>query len=585
MHPRNRRRVTGRTNLKQHNDAEAEKTATKKRLAKAKQKEQDVREAAKKADEEVVDRMIVSLQDRFNMKGSMSKSFKDIDSDLSGNLSKQEFKSFFHNLGYSLSDNQVQLLLERTDKDFDGEIDLEEFASHFDKLAHQEASGFSNVNASVGELDNREEGGGEGKRGEGEGVSTSGNHSSGEHGTTGGEHDDVSARVQIIISQLKRKVAQKGSMRTVFREYDANHDGSISSEEFRDALNNLNLRVTDRELNALLKMVDSHHTDGKEIMYDDFCAKFGDEPSTDQGVHFMPDFTSAKHKAAALTPKLTELATRLQSGSGLVCYAKILKAFRDFDSEKAGFIARDDFRMAIDRVSRLGATTGVSSSVAWEGEVDDNGGYVDYVAFVERLRQAGVSNPAEFWNPNLRKQGQQQQQTHSNGNGTGNGTGKYNHSSHGDAGSLSSAKPAPWITSPMQRPTRFQNSAALRYKNTSYITVPQEGSPSYVGHEERFTTIHQGGIHALPSSSASGHVNHVNAAKADRIRRNQARIEQSLKEEATRKMQQESARIDSLSTQRQNYLDRVNQASFQKGRFVRTQVGVSQTNILTGLTE
>ena len=76
-----------------------------------------------------------------------------------------------------------------------------------------------------------------------------------------------------------------------------------------------------------------------------------------------------------------------------MCYAKVLKAFRDFDLDGAGMISRDDFRFAVDRVSRLGATTGASSSVAgWEHEVDTKGGgYVDYVAFVERLRQAGVS--------------------------------------------------------------------------------------------------------------------------------------------------------------------------------------------------
>ncbi len=132
----------------------------------------------------------------------------------------------------------------------------------------------------------------------------------------------------------------------------------------------------------------------------------------------------------------------------------------------------------------------------------------------------------------------------------------------------------------MQRPTRFQQSAALRYKNTSYITVPVEGSPSYVGHEERFRTVKQGGSMITDMGHNS---RDVPEAKAERIRKNQARIEASLRAEATRKMQQEAARIDSLSTQRQNYLDRVNQASRVGGVGVRAAAGVSQTNILTGL--
>ena len=569
---RNRRRVTGRTNLKQHQETTTSQPVRKKSLAKTSKNEQEVKEAALKKDEEVVDALIRDMRLRFQDKGSMSKSFKNIDYDLSGTLTKNEFKDYLGQLGYSVSDSQVQVILERTDKDNNENIDLQEFATYFDTfdVSNRDKTGFSNVNDAVGELDNM--GSPDKEEGEGgaNGTSTSGSNGV-SSGTGGAETEDVSARVQVIISQLKRKVAQKGSMRTVFREYDANHDGSISSEEFRDALNNLNLRVTDNELHALLSMVDSHHTDGKEIMYDDFCAKFGDEPNVDQGVHSLPDFTSAQNKAAALTPRLTELATRLQSGSGLVCYAKILKAFRDFDSEKAGFIARDDFRMAIDRVSRLSATTGVSDSVAWEGEVDENGGFVDYVAFVERLRQAGVSKPADFWTPLTIKQ-------NSNKSGTPN-----NPKAPWDTSASGSQRDAPWVTSPMQRPTRFQNSAALRYKNTSYITVPQKDSPSYVGHEERFRTVKQGGT--LTGSSKTGS-NYMSAGKAERIRKNQARIEASLQEEATRKMQQESARIDSLSLQRQNYLDRVNQAT--KERVVRAQVGVSQIsqrNILTGLTD
>ena len=79
-----------------------------------------------------------------------------------------------------------------------------------------------------------------------------------------------------------------------------------------------------------------------------------------------------------------ELATRLQSGSGLSSYAKMLKAFRDLDPGKEGLMSLDDFRHAIERVSRLGPATGVPSSVSWEDEVDSNGGFVDYVAFLER---------------------------------------------------------------------------------------------------------------------------------------------------------------------------------------------------------
>ena len=611
MHARNRRRVTGRTNLKQHQEVSDSERAALVRRRPSFKREQDAKAKKAEEDEKVVDRLVDDLRVRFYDKGSLAKSFRGLDYDYSGTISLDELKSFLDHLGHQLTTDQVQLLLSRTDKDMNNSVDMDEFCAIFDVYHQKDEQGrFSNVNQSIGELDARS-GELEAKGGAG-GQEKVGSEEEGDKAEQGGqnggegpnaastssaadneaEHYDVMVRVHSIVSQLKRKVAQKGSMRTVFREYDANHDGSISRDEFRDALNNLNLIVTDKELDALLSLVDSHHTNNQEIMYDDFCAKFGDEQQLNedfsQGNHSLPDFTSAKHKAAALTPKLTELATRLQSGSGLVCYAKILKAFRDFDSEKVGRIARDDFRMAIDRVSRLGATTGLSSSVAWESEVDHNGGYVDYVAFVERLRQAGVSRPADFWTPLT---------VRNNGNGNGSVSGgssaldseghyrdSYHQGSYASGSGSQSGSASPWVSSPMQRPTRFQNSTALRYKNTSYITVPQEGSPSYVGHEERFRTSKQGGIMNRAGVGAKNG-KFIPEAKAERIRKNQARIDASLKEEANRKMQQETARIDSLSMQRQNYLDRVNQASFQKGRFVRAQVGVSQANILTGLTE
>lgn len=100
-----------------------------------------------------------------------------------------------------------------------------------------------------------------------------------------------------------------------------------------------------------------------------------------------------------------------------------------------------------------------------------------------------------------------------------------------------------------------------RYKNTSYITVPTEGCPSYVGNEERLKTIHQSGIIDVFKQDKN-----VPSAKVERIRKNQARIENHLKEKANKLEQQEASRIECLSIQRQRYLDRVQQASFQRGR-------------------
>ena len=96
-------------------------------------------------------------------------------------------------------------------------------------------------------------------------------------------------------------------------------------------LNNLNLRVTDEELDALLSMVDSHHTDNQEIMYDDFCAKFGDEQQAGGPADLVstPCRTTGQGQGLeGFTPKLTELAKKLQSGSGLCASTRFSRPSR-----------------------------------------------------------------------------------------------------------------------------------------------------------------------------------------------------------------------------------------------------------------
>lgn len=124
-----------------------------------------------------------------------------------------------------------------------------------------------------------------------------------------------------------------------------------------------------------------------------------------------------------------------------------------------------------------------------------------------------------------------------------------------------------------------------RYKNTSYITVPADNSPSFVGNSERFQTYRQAGpIDDMKQCKV------IPAAKAERIRKNQARIEASLQDEAKKKSLQEAARIESLSLQRQRYLDRLQKPETQIERIERT-IGQKEPasravrNILTGLAE
>ena len=85
-----------------------------------------------------------------------------------------------------------------------------------------------------------------------------------------------------------------------------------------------------------------------------------------------------------------------------MCFHKILKAFKDFDTDGTGMISRTTRRGL--KCTRLGHDRRLDCVVGWEHEADTKGGgSVDYVAFVERLRQAGVSQRQLFEHPKGRQ--------------------------------------------------------------------------------------------------------------------------------------------------------------------------------------
>ena len=109
--PRNRRRLTGRTNLKQMEEQETKASLERKRQAKQREKEKRKGSRPRDSDEEVVDKLVGDLKERFYERGSLAKTFLQLDKDYSGSISVDEFSTFFKNLGHSLTPSQVELLL------------------------------------------------------------------------------------------------------------------------------------------------------------------------------------------------------------------------------------------------------------------------------------------------------------------------------------------------------------------------------------------------------------------------------------------------------------------------------------------
>ncbi len=64
-------------------------------------------------------------------KKSLKQIFEEFDADGSGKISLLEFKNAFRKLGIGLTSQDIDYLVNYCDKDRDGEVDYEEFASKF----------------------------------------------------------------------------------------------------------------------------------------------------------------------------------------------------------------------------------------------------------------------------------------------------------------------------------------------------------------------------------------------------------------------------------------------------------------------
>eukprot|EP01048_Picozoa_sp_COSAG05_P029753 COSAG05_NODE_9963_length_590_cov_1.201629_2_plen_81_part_01 len=72
--------------------------------------------------------------------------------------------------------------------------------------------------------------------------------------------DDVAACLfflQQVFRQISDKMEQKSkNMRTLFRKFDENADGTVSQHEFRAGLTHLGIEVTDDEFKELMETID-----------------------------------------------------------------------------------------------------------------------------------------------------------------------------------------------------------------------------------------------------------------------------------------------------------------------------------------
>jgi len=164
--------------------------------------------------------------------------FRDFDEDKSGTVDVIEFRRGLAHLGFEMTNKQYDALLNRVDRDSDGDINYNEFAARL-KGQDMQMGGIGGIGVQDWQA-------------EAEAIrEKTAAETSKEMGLGRG-----SAEVKLV-EDIAAKVEGKSKyIRKVFRDFDEDFDGTVNHEEFKKGLEHLGVKLDDKKFNMLLKLVD-----------------------------------------------------------------------------------------------------------------------------------------------------------------------------------------------------------------------------------------------------------------------------------------------------------------------------------------
>lgn len=178
-------------------------------------------------------RVIEHLEAR---KAVLTKIFRDYDKDGSGSIDRDELNAGLRSLGLRLSREEVDGVMEFLDTDGGGDIDLEEFLTHFKELRAERgfAARLSEPDATAAlEVKSVRKG--------------------------SGTHRPSSTSQNAMARMIEHLIERKTVLTKMFREFDKDNSGTIDIDELDQALINLGLRLDRKELQGVMDYLD---TDG-----------------------------------------------------------------------------------------------------------------------------------------------------------------------------------------------------------------------------------------------------------------------------------------------------------------------------------
>ena len=278
---------------------------------------------------EVIDTLKFKFRDH-NV--NVEQAFAAFDRDGDGSISPHEFRSGLTKLNIHIDYRQLNDVINHFDRNGTGQIQYREFAREF---------------------------------GSGAGTST------GNGGGVGVQSSQESLRLaSAVVDEVKALLrANQVNLDTAFNAFDRNRDGRISRQEFTSGLQALNIGLTPRQIDEILRVMGAQH--GQELAYGDFAKHFGDYGSAGGGagssmglVAFLSEQVKQQMRSHGANLEVTfaafdvnrdgtvnkrEFEDGLRKLEIMMTTREIDECFRVLDSSRRGSINYKDFATLFSR--------------------------------------------------------------------------------------------------------------------------------------------------------------------------------------------------------------------------------------------
>lgn len=306
---------------------------------------------------------------------SVTKAFRDMDEDASGQLGRAEVEAALRSLGADLDDDHVREVLDRMDADGSGAISMAEFRREFAEAIHgapQESPFLVGKHAATGR-----ERLGQGARRQREAANA---------GTAAAKYENADSALRAWQSKLANRY---GKVTQAFRAYDKDHSGRLTMKELHAAIRSCGIDLDQGQLRQLFNRVDA--SGGDDISFEEFRRVAGgaiageaDEQGRPGGrggagagapgrLGAMEPRVEAKRDHSFQTSEFASSDAALHAFKTKLAnrFSAVRKAWRTFDADHSGALSKSELKRSLASCG-IGVDDATMDSVYRELDKDDD---------------------------------------------------------------------------------------------------------------------------------------------------------------------------------------------------------------------